>query len=225
MPPEFWERERERLLELLFPELVELARAGVDAAAEKIEAAGVAGPSAGPSTGSGRGSGPGFSTTLAHEAAAAWARTRTTELVDLLDETTTRLVNEALARWIETPRSQLGDLVEELTPIMNGNASRAELIATTETTNAYAEGEAIVYREAGIPEPVFRPAAHPRCRCWTSVQRVQGQFVVVWQTNRDELVCVEPIQTPWGVVEGCKELHTMVISEGEWLGRKVGSLG
>jgi hypothetical protein len=212
MPPDFWERERERLLELLFPELAELARAGVEAAAEKIEAVAQAAAA-------------GFNPTLSHRAAAAWARGRATELVELLDETTTKSVNSLLARWIETPGSQLGDLVEELTPILSGNVARAELIATTETTTAYAEGEAIVYREAGIPEPVFKPAAHPRCRCWTSVQRVQGKFVVVWQTNRDELVCEEPIQTPWGVVEGCKELHTMVISEGEWLGRKVASLG
>ncbi len=43
-------------------------------------------------------------------------------------------------------------------------------------------------------------------------------WVVIWRTNRDELVCKQPLDTPWGVVGGCLGLEDIVISPGEFLG-------
>ena len=56
------------------------------------------------------------------------------------------------------------------------------------------------------------------CRCWLAVKKVGNQDVVVWQTNKDDLVCDQPLDVPWGTVDGCAGLDNMVVSDGYYLG-------
>lgn len=59
------------------------------------------------------------------------------------------------------------------------------------------------------------------CRCSLSVKRVKGEWVQVWKTNNDELVCVRPITTPWGSIAGCKGMHNRIVSSGPYAGKLV----
>jgi hypothetical protein len=212
LPAGFWDEERQKLLELLMPGLNELAVAGAQAGAAKLAQVGLV-----------------FDDALANARAAEWAREYAGALADLVGATSRELVGQTLATWIETPGATIGGLAEQLAPLVAGNAERALMIAVTETTAAYANGEALAFQEAGIGQAAFLPPGHPRCRCWTTARRVrvgeEATWVILWQTNRDEIVCQTPITTPWGTVEGCRALHNVVISEGPYLGRKAGELG
>jgi hypothetical protein len=201
---DFWQKEREKLLEILLPEIEGLALSGVAAAQQKLRQIGIS-----------------FDDELVNVEAARWARQHAGELVDLMNSTSQNSIGEMVANWIETPGATIGDLADRLKPVLKDNAERAFTVAVTETTNSFAAGEAVTMEAAGIPPMVFQPSAHPRCRCWTSVRRQKdGTWVVIWQTNRDEVVCHRPIETPWGTVEGCGGLHNVVISQGPYLGRK-----
>lgn len=143
-PAVFWENEKRQLLAVLLPFLSQAAQRGVQSAARK---AGIA-----------------LSLELANAAAAEWARRYTDELLAQLGTTSERLVGEALSEWIGQQGSTMGDLVELLKPRFADNAARADLIAVTEVTRAYANGEKSTYLANGITR-------------WR------------WNTNRDELVC------------------------------------
>jgi len=201
---EFWQKEREKLLEILLPEIEGLAISRVVAAQQKLRQLGIS-----------------FDDELVNVEAARWARQHAGELVDLMNSTSENSIGEIVANWIETPGSTIGDLTNRLTPVLKDNIERAFTVAVTETTNSFTAGESVTMEAAGIPPMVFRPSAHPRCRCWPSIRRLKdGTWVVIWQTNRDEVVCKRPIETPWGTVEGCGALQNVVISEGPYLGRK-----
>ena len=202
---EFWSREREILLGLLIPRLEGLAIAGTMAAADKLGAGGIT-----------------FDPNLVHAEAARWARSYADQLADQLNRTSESTIEGIVASWVETSGATMGDLAERLRPLVGDNLARAEVVATTEVTTVFAQGEAIVYQQAGIGRVVFPPPGHPRCRCGTGVQRLgNGDLVAVWLTNRDEVVCRTPIRTPWGMVEGCRAMHRTVISEGPYLGQRV----
>jgi len=80
----------------------------------------------------------------------------------------------------------------------------------------------LVRQRVGLPATMFKAPAHPRCRCYTRPTLLpNGEWVVVWSTARDDTVCRQPIQTPWGRVNGCRELHGMIVSEGNYAGRKL----
>ncbi len=160
--------------------------------------------------------------TLANAEAAAWARKESARLVRGITRTTRRSIGQTVGAWIETPGSTVGQLFETLQRSYTFSARRAQTIGVTEVTNAYSEGRELAYIEAGIPEAVFKPTAHPNCRCWDgAVLLADNTWVVVWRTNKDELVCKQPIETPWGVVGGCRGLNGRVISGGPWLGEKL----
>jgi len=160
--------------------------------------------------------------TLANSEAAAWARQHAAELVDGITKTTARSVGETVATWIETEGSTVGQLFDTLRQSYTFSDSRSRNIGVTEVTNAYAEGREMAYTEGGIPAAVFKPTAHPNCRCWdAAVLLSDNTWVIVWRTNRDELVCRQPIDTPWATVAGCRELENMVISDGPYLGEKL----
>lgn len=150
LPASFWEDERRRLLAVLGPVIEGAALAGAAAVARSL-------------------GGISLDYGLVNEDAADWARRYTDELLNHLDATSERLVGEALAEWIEQPGAPMGDLVDLLTPRFAGNQARADLIAVTETTRAYANGQKAAFQAAGVTR-------------WR------------WNTNRDELVC--PICAP-----------------------------
>ncbi len=158
------------------------------------------------------------------------------ELKDRLPDETEEAILQAIQRAggdVARLRRELGkvvgkldvpSLVEVLKPRVADPAKikeRARLIAQTESTGAYASGNAEAWQEAGAKPAVFKPPAHPGCRCYLQPKKLGDIWVMVWYTARDELVCEAPIDTPWGKVNGCKALHRVVVSEGPKLGRRV----
>ena len=87
-----------------------------------------------------------------------------TKGIQNVTNTTRRTVREAVAAWIETAEP-LPELEKALTyPHGPFSKQRAELIASTEVTRAYAEANNKVFQSVGIPPAIFLPPAHPRCR-------------------------------------------------------------
>ena len=100
---------------------------------------------------------------LVNTAVLAWVKAYTEKVVEEITKTTAEGLAEALAAWIEQG-GPLDDLVKSLEPIFG--ATRAERIAVTETTRAYAEGNKIAWKAGGVEK-------------------------VRWFTVVDELVCAE----------------------------------
>jgi hypothetical protein len=205
LPMDFWQGEHDLLVKLIQPRLQGLAAAGIIGAEKKLNALGIY-----------------FDNSLVHEQAAKWARAHTDEILAQFETRTQGMVGEKIAAWIETPGQNIGQLVDMLKPVLDQNAARAWAVAVTETTRAYSEGNDIAYQAVGIPGMAFKPPSHPQCRCTSGVRRLRSknQWVVVWYTERDSLVCKRPIKVPWGEVAGCGGLHGVIISQGEYLGRK-----
>ena len=162
---------------------------------------------------------------LANEQAAAWAKQHAGELVSGVMDTTKREIGALVAEWTQTGEGlegltrRIGNLTEEGSRIFG--PERAETIAITEATNTYASANALSWQQAGYAPAAYRPAAHVKCRCYLQPWRMRdGTKVLVWYTARDERVCTQPLQTPWGQVNGCRELHRVVVSEGSHLGKK-----
>jgi hypothetical protein len=208
LPADFWSAERQYLAAVIRPHLATMATLGVATAETRLGALNIF-----------------FDNALAHAEAARWARQYTDTLLEQLGSTSERLIGEKVASYIETPQATIGELVSQLKPVLDGNAIRAWRIASTETTRAFVSGSNAAYRQAGLPVADYAPPGHPHCRCDTAVKRVGDQWVIVWLTHRDELVCTRPIQTPWGEVAGCRGLHGIIISRAPWFGQKIGSVG
>ena len=199
LPDSFWPAERKTLASILLPRLEHIAFVAGQHAATKM--------------------GIGFNPTLTNKDAEQWAQDYTDTVLDELGTTTEGGVGDVLSEWIGTPGATYGDLVQSLMESGLFDQVRAARIATTETTRAYGQGEAMAYeRELGV-NVLFIPPAHVNCRDWLSIKRVGNQMVAVWQTNKDDLVCTQDIDTPWGTVAGCEELDGMIVSEGDYLGQ------
>lgn len=93
----------------------------------------------------------GFDYTLAHRQARDWALKHTDDLLLQLNTTTTRIVGPAIARWIDNGEP-LSALNRDLEPAFG--AARAEAIAMTETTRAYAEGHVAAYLGSGVVQEI-----------------------------------------------------------------------
>lgn len=111
-------------------------------------------------------SGVGISWDLVAENAAQWARGYSYGLVGGINSTTRRVLRGSVEQFIREPGRTLGDLKDDLTPYF-GDA-RADMIAVTEVTRAYAQGEVESVKLA---------------------EAAGYQMEQVWHTNRDELVC------------------------------------
>lgn len=109
----------------------------------------------------------GVSWQLTNDAAAQWAREYTLKLSGDLTNTTKQNLAAAVADYIDTSSQNLGDLADVIQNIMGANEARANMIAVTEVTRAYAEGNTLMWKESGL-----------------DVQRR-------WNTNNDDLVCTE----------------------------------
>lgn len=206
LPPDFWTNEKALLARIVRPHLERLAVAGALEAEKRLAQFSI-----------------GFDNALVHADALAWAQQHTDDLLAQLGTTSERVVGQALAGYIETPGATIGDLQTQLKQLLDTNDSRAWTIAVTETTRAYAQGNAIAYQRAGVPRLLYNNPAHPNCRCTTGIRRLpNGDLVAVWYTNRDELVCHSPVDTgtSLGIVEGCRALHGVIVSEGQYFGKK-----
>lgn len=128
--------------------------------------------------------GLGFDRNLLDEAAIAFARSYVSDfaysegdggLAALLQSTTRQQVQEKVARWL-AEGDKIDELIADLEPTFG--ADRAETIAVTEVTSAYAGS---------------------RVQTWREINRQLGREVIVgkrWQTANDERVC--PICAPLG---------------------------
>jgi len=100
--------------------------------------------------------------TLANNAAANWALRYVGRLVRLINDTTRQRIQVEVANFIQN-QENIGQLKNRLAPLFG--EERAHMIAVTETTRAFAEGNEAAWKESGVTE---------------------GKR---WNTNTDELVC------------------------------------
>jgi len=101
-----------------------------------------------------------FDWTLANVSAREWANQYTGELVSGINDTTRRTIQQSVAAWIDNG-DPLSSLVKELEPLFG--RQRAELIASTEVTKAFAEANRLAYIESGVVDELeWRVAADER---------------------------------------------------------------
>lgn len=143
-----WSEAGGALRDALLPEIVAAAQAGVQIAADALGGVAV-----------------GVDLALVNEPVLRWSRQYTYDLVSGLMGTTRAALREAIATWQEQGLGRRGfpDLLKALAPLFDRR--RAELIASTEVTRAFAEGNYLVYRQ------------------------VPGLDTKVWLTLEDERVC------------------------------------
>jgi SPP1 gp7 family putative phage head morphogenesis protein len=108
------------------------------------------------------GMGFGFDYTLANVHAREWALQRSGELITELAQTTREGVRQAVSRYIGNAEPK-EKLISDLEVYFS--RKRADMIATTEVTRSFAEGNRIAYRESGV---------------------VDG---LIWLTSNDEKTC------------------------------------
>lgn len=201
----FWQDHRDMLADELSMLLAQIARQGAQDGRESV---------------SGLTVGLGVNWGLVNQNAVAAAQTQVGALIAGVTETARAAVREAVAEWIQSgqPLSALTQKIQSLTAF---SPARARMIAQTESTNAFALGNATAWEAAGVLPAAFKPAAHVQCRCYLQPLRLDdGTTVMVWYTAHDERVCTQEIETPWGSVDGCAALHNTIVSRGAWMGSK-----
>lgn len=150
---DFWDAEDRELLAILLPLFVEEAEEAAELFAEWTEEE----------------IGIGVDWALINIEAVKWARDYSFKLVKGIDETTQKQLRQYISAWIETPGATMGDLFGKLAGLSSFGSKRARMIAVTEVTRAYAEGNrasAKVYEDEGLLT-----------------------WVRTWETNNDGLVC------------------------------------
>jgi len=146
-----------------------------------------------------------------------WVSTYTFDLVRDLTETTREQLRRAMKGWLQAG-GDVADLARMLEPTFS--ESRARAIAATEATRAASAASREIGAQLGV-RYVYQPPTRTNCRCWTVERRLpDGTWVGVWMTANDERVSTRPLETPWGVVQGDRALHGVIVSEGPWLGRR-----
>jgi SPP1 gp7 family putative phage head morphogenesis protein len=108
----------------------------------------------------------GMDYTATNTDAAKWARQYTYDLIKGIDDTTREAVRSAISGFIETPGMTIGDVMDAL-PY---GEIRAQMIATTEITRSYAQGNQL--------------AGEAMKKEWPDVEVVKK-----WYTNNDDRVC------------------------------------
>jgi len=102
----------------------------------------------------------------ANAAAGGWANRYAYDLVEGLQDTTRRALQQAIGNWLRTPGQSMESLYAALEPYFG--RVRAEMIAITEVTRAFAEGERLLGER---------------------LQREGFRLEPVWNTANDERVC------------------------------------
>lgn len=162
---------------------------------------------------------------LVNQQAVDWGQAHAAELVSQIEPTTRSAVREAVAEWTANGES-LDGLTARIRALAGPDGglafspARARLIAQTESTNAFAQGNQRAWQAADVARAIYLPSAHPGCRCRVQpVKLPDGSMGVRWMTVEDERVCTQPLQTPWGTVAGCRDLDNTVVSQGKYLGQ------
>lgn len=159
---------------------------------------------------------------LTNQIAREWAYTYSADQIKGIDETTRKAVRKTIGDWIEAGRTDGNQgLQSRLESMIDANGvplfgkERAERIGVSEITSIYAGAKEQALIKNDYPPTVYKPRAHVNCRCYLQPGRLaSGEKVIVWYTARDERVCIVELDTPWGAVKGCKELHRKIVSEG-----------
>lgn len=120
---------------------------------------------------------------VVNPAVAEWARKHAGLLAKGLTRTDRRLLRTHLAAWVES-HEDFSSLVRRVNGFLN-NPSRAEMIAVTEATQAYAEGNLVAWRSSDV---------------------VTGK---IWNTALDESVCFicEPLHGQIAELDGQEWKH------------------
>jgi len=105
---------------------------------------------------------------LINDKALDWARSYSYDKIKEIQITTRDKVSRVISRFIETPGFTIGDISDQL--INTFGVDRARMIAVTETTRAYAEGQLIAGKEMQKEFPDVRVTKE-------------------WFTNVDDRVC------------------------------------
>lgn len=159
---------------------------------------------------------------LTNIAARNWAEKYAAEQIANVSEVTRKAVRRAISDWVSEGRANgIAGLRERLEALTDETGVplfgeiRAARIARTEATNVYAGATGASLQANGYGKVLYKPAAHVNCRCYIQPATMQdGTKIVVWYTARDELVCTKELDTPWGKVSGCRDLHRTIVSEG-----------
>ena len=146
-----------------------------------------------------------------------WIRTYDFATVEGITDEQREALRATLEKFVTVSGYNIGMGTQELKPFFG---DRAATVFRTELTRVDAESKEMQNREQGT-RTQLRPPLHDDCRCWT----VRGHLfetdtpIVIWLTCNDDLRCEDPYPAPWGgTVNGCKDLHGRVISEGPYLG-------
>lgn len=149
----FWSDENRELLAVLIPALSDASQDGAEWMVNWVDST----------------LGIGIDWTLINADAVEWARKYAAELVRGINSTTRDQIKRHVSAWLDTPGRTMGDLFAELESLPGFNESRAQMIAVTEITRAYAEGNKL------------------------SAQKYEDEGLFtwkrVWQTNNDDKVC------------------------------------
>lgn len=126
---EFWQGQEKELFDVLEPVILEGAQLGALNALDVLDIR------------------VGFDDTLINRTVAEFARSHTLQLASDVTNTQAGIFNRKLVEWIESGEP-LPALIQDLTPFFNG--FRSKLIATTEVTRVFAEGNIIAWRQSGL---------------------------------------------------------------------------
>lgn len=186
---EFWRKEREALGAVLQPHIDRMAEQGALTAYDTN-----------PVTGGGGAKQTqieiAFDWALIAEEAASWAAMYGAELITGIGSTTQRIVAKKVANWLRTPGLTIGDLTKSLLPWFD--ETRAQMIAVTETTKAYAEGERILIdraTQAGLKvEPMWQTSNDEIVRecpvCWPNHRKLKSEgWTVDWPPAHPRCRC------------------------------------
>ena len=132
LPLPFWNNESKRLLSILLPFLTRGAEGGAATQQAVVQSMGVD-----------------IDWTMPFTRAADWARAHSGDLIKGITETTRQRVRSIVANWIETEHTLPG-LIKQLQEDHAFSRARAKLIAVTESTRAYTEGQLEAGREAEL---------------------------------------------------------------------------
>jgi len=186
---EFWRKEKEALGAVLQPHIDRMVEAGALTAYDTNPVTGGSGSKQSEMM-------LAFDWTLIAEEAAAWAERYGGELITGIEDTTQRIVTKKVAAFVRTPGMTIGDLRNSLLPWFN--QIRAQMIAVTETTAAYSEGQRVLIdraTQAGLRvEPVWQTTNDEIVRecpiCWPNHRKTKKQgWTVDWPPGHPRCRC------------------------------------
>lgn len=149
----FWQNERELLFNILFPVVEDCVLSGAKNATDNLVSD----------------LGIGVDWALVNDIAVDWSKRYTFELVKGITDTSQSFLQKVIPEWIESGKP-LDELINDPALVNMFGKIRAEMIAVTEVTRSFAQGNMASWKGSGV---------------------VNGKE---WMTAEDEIVC--PICQP-----------------------------